>query len=411
MDKRTVIKAKVLYDGNNCLENQYIVVENDKIIEVSATEQKFDYEGFVTPAFIDAHTHIGMFRDGEPGAEQEGNDYSNQFLPTLDPLNGIYFDDRAFKDAVDFGVLYSCVVPGSGNLMGGKAKIIRNFAQNRAEALVADYGYKMALGYNPRSTTSWKGNRPNTRMGVYSMLEQKFDDTINKRDKATLSRDKKISELNISKIKEMDENKFIQADYDQKLEFIKREYELEFNNDDIAIMEILDRKKIAKIHVHKEDDVLYLIEFVKKYNIKATADHTGDVHHIEIFNELAKNNIPIIYGPLGGVAGKVELAHAYYQNTGLLYKSKATYGLMTDHPVVWTPHLRDSLKFFMIHGMSDTEAINLITRKNAEILNIDNILGTVEAGKMASIIVWDKEPLHLASYPTLVMGEGKVLRG
>ncbi len=44
----------------------------------------------------------------------------------------------------------------------------------------------------------------------------------------------------------------------------------------------------------------------------------------------------------------------------------------------------------MIHGMSDTEAINLITRKNAEILNIENILGTVEAGKMASMIVWDK---------------------
>jgi len=81
MAKRTVIKATVLYDGNNRLKNQYIVVEDDKIIEVSATEQKFDYEGFVTPAFIDAHTHIGMFRDGEPGAEQEGNDYSNQFLP------------------------------------------------------------------------------------------------------------------------------------------------------------------------------------------------------------------------------------------------------------------------------------------------------------------------------------------
>jgi len=407
MSNLKVIKATVLYDGNKRLENQYIVVEGDKIIEVSSKEQKYDYEGFVTPAFIDPHTHIGMFRDGEPGAEQEGNDYSNQFLPTLDPLNGIYFDDRAFKDAIDFGVLYSCVVPGSGNLMGGKAKIIRNFAKNRAEALVADYGYKMALGYNPRSTTSWKGNRPNTRMGVYSMLEQKFDDTITKRAKAALARDKKIIDLDKTKT----EDNFVQAEYDKKLDFIKREYELEFNNDDKAILEILDRKKIAKIHVHKEDDVLYLIEFVKKYNIKATADHTGDVHHQEIFEELAKNNIPVIYGPIGGVAGKVELAHAYYQNTGLLYKSKATYGLMTDHPVVWAPHLRDSLKFFMIHGMSDTEAINLITRKNAEVLNIDNILGTVEAGKIASIIVWDKEPLHLAAYPTLVMGEGKVLRG
>ncbi len=92
---------------------------------------KSDFEGFVTPAFIDAHSHIGLYRDGEPSNEQEGNDITNQFLPFNDPLNSVYFDDKAFKDAVDFGVLYSCIVPGSGNLVAGKAMIIRNFVENR----------------------------------------------------------------------------------------------------------------------------------------------------------------------------------------------------------------------------------------------------------------------------------------
>ncbi|MDA3837549.1 MAG: amidohydrolase family protein [Candidatus Delongbacteria bacterium] len=407
MAKKIVIKANVLYDGKKKQLNKYIVVEGNKIVEVSSKKQKHDYEGYVTPAFIDAHSHIGMFRDGEPMGESEGNDISRQFMPTNDPLNSIYFDDRAFKDAVDFGVLYSCVVPGSGNLMGGRAKIIRHFVDNVKDAEIKDYGYKMALGFNPRSTTAWKGDRPNTRMGVYSMLEEKFDKLLIKKEKAEIARDKKIYEIN-KKTKGDDKLSAKEIAFQKKQ--AEREFELEFDPEELAMLDLLSGKKVAKIHVHKEDDVLYLIKFVKKYKLKATADHTGDVFHKEIFEELAKAGIPIVYGPLGGVGGKVELAHAYYQNAKLLMKSKATFGLMTDHPVIWTPNLRESLKYFLIHGMTDEEAISVITYKNAKLLEIDDILGTVEKGKQASIIVWDKEPLNLAAYPTMVMAEGKVIR-
>jgi len=404
--KEIVIKAKVLYDGKTKHENKTIVIEGNKIIEVSSEKVKADYEGFVTPAFIDAHSHIGMDREGEPTQEAKVNDYTNQIRPLNDPLNSIYFDDRAFKDAVDFGVLYSCVIPGSGNLIGGRAMIIRNYAKNRDQAFVKDYGFKMALGFNPRSTTEWKGERSNTRMGVYALLEKKFDDLLIKKEKTSLSREKKLIELNQKK----KDKKLTKKEFEIEKEIIEKEFKLEFNSEGKAILELLSGRKIAKVHVHKDDDVLYLIKLVKKYHLNVTADHTGDVFNKEIFDELAKNKIPIVYGPLGSVGYKVELKHAYYQNAGLLMKSKAFYGLMTDHPVIQTTALRDSLKFFMIQGMSEEDAISLITYKNAKILGIDDILGTIEKGKLASIIVWDKNPLHLGAFPILVLGEGKVLR-
>ena len=407
--KTIIINAKVLFDGKNKYENKYIVIENDKIVEVhNGKKLNSDFEGIVTPAFIDAHSHIGLYRDGEPSNEQEGNDITNQFLPFNDPLNSVYFDDKAFKDAVDFGVLYDCIVPGSGNLIGGKAMIIRNFVENRKNALIKDYGYKMALGYNPRSTLDWKGTRPDTRMGIYAMLEDKFDKVLQKREKAILKKDKALRILNRKK-KDKEQN-LTKAEFKIEQKDIEKEYELTFTNDDKAILEILAGKKVAKIHVHKEDDVLYLIKLVKKYGINATADHTGDVFHQSIFDELAENNIPIVYGPLGGIGGKIELAHSYYQSAKLLMKSKAFYGLMTDHPVIWAPNLRDSLKYFLIHGMKEEEAISIITYKNAKILGIDDILGTIEKGKLASIIVWNKNPLNLGAFPIMVMGEGKVLR-
>lgn len=406
MTKRIVIKATVLYDGKTKSKNQYIIVEDNLIKEVTSKKMKYDYRGIVTPAFVDAHCHIGMDRDGEPYTESEANDYLSQFNPLNDPINSIYLDDRAFSDAMDFGVLYSCIVPGSGNLIGGKAKTIKHYAKTIKDVQIDDYGYKMALGYNPRSTTDWKGSRPNTRMGVYALLEKKFDDVLAKFKKAEISKEKKLYELD----KKQKKKKLPSADYKKEIYFINMEFDNELSAEDKAILDMLGGKKTIKIHVHKEDDVMYLIHLVKKYNLKVTAEHTGDVFHKELFDELAKNNIPIVYGPLGALGYKVELKHAYYQNAKLLMESDAFFGLMTDHPVVHSYTLRDSLKFFLVQGMKDYEAISLITYKNAKILNLDDRLGTIEAGKWASIIVWDKEPLSLEAYPKIVIAEGKIIR-
>jgi imidazolonepropionase-like amidohydrolase len=370
MAKPIIIHATTLYDGLHKRSNVYLAVEGDKITEVSSKKTKADAEGIVTPAFIDAHSHIGMFRSGEPGSEAEGNDITDQFQANNDPLDSVYFDDPAFAEAVDYGVLYSCIVPGSGNLVGGRAMIIRNFAANRSQALLKEYGFKMALGYNPRSTGEWKGIRPNTRMGICSMLEKRFDLVLAKKQKGDLARQRKLKELDL-KVRDKDSK--------------------------------LSSKDI-------EDDVLYLIELVKKYKLTVTADHLGDVHHREIFDQLADHNIPIVYGPLGSLPYKVELRNEHYRNAELLMKSKALYGLMTDHPVIMTPALRDSLKYFLIHGMKEEEAIGMITHKNAKILGIEDKLGSVEPGKLASLVVWDKDPLHLGAFPRLVMAEGKVVR-
>jgi imidazolonepropionase-like amidohydrolase len=404
--KQLIISAEVLYDGHGKKENCSVVVEGNGIVDVVEKKMKSDYQGFVTPGFIDAHSHIGMDREGEPWTESETNDTLSQILPVNDPINSIYFDDRAFKDAVDFGVLYSCVVPGSGNILGGKAKVIRNFAPNRKTAVIKDYGYKMALGFNPRSTTDWKGERPSTRMGVYSLLEQKFDSVINKRAKAELKRETGLHKLT----QEIKEKKLPEKEQKFRKKAIELECQNEFTPADLAVIELLDGKKIAKVHVHKEDDVLYLIELADKYGIKVTAEHTCDVFHKGIFDELAKAGIPVVYGPMGSVGYKVELKHAYYQNAGLIMKSRAFYGLMTDHPVIWAPALRDSLKFFLIAGMSPEEAISLITFRNAKILGIEDRLGSVESGRDASLVVWDRHPLDLAAFPKMVLAEGRVIR-
>lgn len=408
MAKRTIIRASTLYDGKGKKDDMTIAVEGGRIVDVSpAGKGSADVSGIVTPAFIDGHCHIGMWRQGEPDSESEGNDVTDQIMPLNDPINSIYFDDGAFADSVDFGVLYSCVVPGSGNLVGGRAKVIRNWVGDRRGCELLDYGYKMALGFNPRSTADrYKGVRPNTRMGTCQLLEKRFDDVLAKEERSLLSFERKLADFNRAQAG----TGIAKAEREAELDRLSRERALDLSTEDKAILDLLRGGKTAKVHVHKEDDAFYLIQLKERYGFKVTAEHLGDVWHKDVFDELARAGIPVIYGPRGSQAYKVELKNLAWRNAGLLYRSKAVWGLMTDHPVIMQPNLRDCLKYFLIEGMPDYEAIGVITRRNAEILGLGAELGTIEPGKTASLLVWDRDPLSLAAFPRWVMAEGDFVR-
>ncbi|MDZ7762039.1 MAG: hypothetical protein U5L00_17525 [Desulfovermiculus sp.] len=124
----------------------------------TAQELKGEFLGeheVVTPAFIDPHSHIGMVRGGEPETEAEANDRQDSLLISADALDSLQLDDVCLGEAVETGVLYSCILPGSGNIIGGRSAVIRTYALDTNLALVARAGLKAAFGYNPMSTVSW----------------------------------------------------------------------------------------------------------------------------------------------------------------------------------------------------------------------------------------------------------------
>ena len=158
--------AETLYTGNEVVRNIHLLFEGTLVKGVSM-EPKGEFLGkypVVTPAFLDAHSHIGMERSGEPGSEGEANEHMESLLFLADALDSVQMDDSAFRDSVEMGVLYSCVLPGSGNIVGGRSAIIRNYAHTTSDALIARSGIKAAFGYNPMSTRDWKGARPFTRI-------------------------------------------------------------------------------------------------------------------------------------------------------------------------------------------------------------------------------------------------------
>ena len=227
------IKANILYTGKpgEVLRNVYLVWDGRNIVKISEEKPdkdievlEFDYT-VITPAFIDAHSHIGMVRAGEPIDEEESNERFDTILPMVDALYSIYMDDKSFRESIEWGVLYSCILPGSGNIIGGKAIVIRNYARDIEEAFIRYAGIKAALGFNPRKTIEWKGTRPYTRMGAVGILKKWL---VKARDALKLVEEGKKS-----------------------LEEIDPELRMLFS--------VIKGEEVLRVHVHKADDIAGLM--------------------------------------------------------------------------------------------------------------------------------------------------------
>jgi imidazolonepropionase-like amidohydrolase len=373
------VEARTLYTGKAVLQNAFLVFEGSRIVETSRTRKGKVIGKFpaVTPAFLDPHSHIGMVRSGEPAAEEESNEKMDSVLTLSDALDSVQMDYTAFRDAVEMGVLYSGVLPGSGNILCGHTAVIRNYARNTTEALVARAGVKAAFGYNPMSTTNWKGRRPSTRMGAAAILRARLDEVRQKMDK-----EKRAS---------------------------KKGEPVLFTAEERVIRDLLTGKNRLRTHVHKIDDIAALLRIVDEFGIETTVEHAMDVHAPEMFRELARRGIWVTYGPVDSFGYKVELKHESWRNVQHLVDSGARFGLMTDHPVTPARQLFLQVRWFTRCGLSKADAVALCSARNAEILGVQKHLGSLEKGKWASFTAWNGDPFDLTAHPVTVYGEGELL--
>jgi imidazolonepropionase-like amidohydrolase len=375
-----IIKSSTLYDGVDEKTDQYIGFENDIITYVGIEKPSqsnieiIAEDVVVTPAFIDAHSHIGMARAGEPEDEDESNEHMESVFPLVNSLHSIYMDDISFTESIENGVLYSVVLPGSGNIIGGKAIFLRNFEDNIEKAYVKDVGIKLALGYNPRSTKEWKGERPSTRMGAMAVLRD------------NLIKAKKIQNLINRNKKDIDEVDPITE----------------------VFIDMLSKKFKILAHLHKEDDAMLLVQLSREFGLDPIANHCMDIYRRDVFSFLNSNNIPIIYGPLDSFPYKVELKHESWKNVKPLIDSKAKFSLMSDHPVILQRNMFYTLRHLLRFGLTKSEAISKITKESADIIGIYD-LGQIKPGFKSSFVIWNGDPFSLTNYPIMSIAEGKTI--
>ncbi len=370
--------VKTLYDGKTVKHDVFVVVDDEgKIAEVTESNPGTEFESVevMTPAFIDVHSHIGLARWGEPSNGGDVNDYIDFTNPLIDAFDAFDHEDPALTESADFGVIVTCILPGSGNLIGGEGAIIYVPGKLKSDRYIKSGGLKGALGENPKYAGGDKGRRPTTRLGVFGVLRKSLEE----------------------------------ARHTEKLLKSGKKSEEELDPDKLKWLKVLRGELRLRVHVHTEADLLSLFRFADEYGFKYTIEHGGNLHNREVFEEIARRNAPFNYGPIDAFAYKYELRFDTWKNLETMREIGLKFALMTDHPVVLQRNLLLQLRYFLLTGYSKAEAIATITHNAAVNLELDDRMGSVEKGKEANLLIWEDDPFVLPSRPRTVLFKGNPL--
>jgi hypothetical protein len=185
----TVVLASVaLFDGEKVLNGRFDIVFKEGIVESveltgkSSTFERdaevFNLDGrFVTPGLVDLHSHHLSMSWPLLSATDDTNEINPEtgpLTPQVRIIDSIKAYDVATNIIASGGVTTSLILPGSANIMGGEAVLVKNAlrsgenSEEVVEEILLEHGIpisqrrrfmKMACGENPRRVYK------HTRMG------------------------------------------------------------------------------------------------------------------------------------------------------------------------------------------------------------------------------------------------------
>ena len=116
----------------------------------------------------------------------------------------------------------------------------------------------------------------------------------------------------------------------------------------------------------------------------------------------------VILGPTLGEKSKYELKDKSFESGKVLYENGIIFGVMTDHPVLPLEYSRTQLAIFVANGLPYLEGLKAITINAAKVVGLDHLVGSIEVGKDADIVIYDGDPLHYMTKVKTVIVNGTV---
>lgn len=375
-------------DSAGIIPTGWVRTENGKIAEIGAgtpeniSEDSIDARGgSLLPGFIDAHTHLGIIEDGIDFEGDDCNESTDPFSPQMRAIDGINPFDRCFEEARMRGITAAASSPGSADPCGGEICAIKTNGRRIDDMLIKQCGIKFALGENPKNVYNGRDETPVTRMAVAAIIRE----GLYKARRYVHDMDSYYS----------DSENYDPPEYDIKCE---------------ALMPLLDRKMKAFFHCHRADDICTAMRLANEFSLDPVIIHGTEGY--KIADILAKEEIPVICGPVICDRCKPEMKGLELKNAAVLHENGVKTAICTDHTVIPIQYLPLSAQAAVKGGLELSEALKTLTVYPAEILGIDDITGTVSAGKDADLQLYPRgqNPLDLMSEPLLVMISGEVCR-
>ena len=353
-----------------------VVVTDGKITEVGEKvlvppgAKIIDATGqHLIPGIIDCHSHIAA------EAINEGSVSVSAMVGIEDVVNP---QDIDIYRALAGGVTTANVLHGSANAIGGKCEVMKMRWGKDADGLKfvgSTPGIKFALGENPKRSGNIQaapgaaGGRPPrypaTRMGVEDVIREAFTEAREYQKTWKDYNDKKARGEAV-----------VEPKRDLKLE---------------PLVEVLEGKRFVHAHSYRADEILMLLRVADDFGFKIrTLQHVLEGY--KVAKEIAEHG--------AGASTfsdwwsyKIEAYDAIPYNAAIMAKKGVLVSLNSDSAELMRHLNTEAAKVMKYGGMSEEEALAMVTINPAKQLAIDNRVGSIETGKDADLVLYDKNPL------------------
>jgi imidazolonepropionase-like amidohydrolase len=380
--------TKGTFEGSILIRNGKIAEIGEKVLTPQGAKIIDATGKHVIPGIIDCHTHIALDSINEMSLSV------TSMVGVEDVLNPT---QKSIYHALAGGVTTANALHGSANAIGGKNVVIKMRWGLDADGLEfqgAKPGLKFALGENPKRLGQPNSFQipgvpqaallryPGTRMGVEDVI----------RDAFTRARQYQ-AEWALYEAKKAKGESAVPPKQDLELQ---------------PLVEVLEGKRLVHAHCYRADEILMLLRLADEFNFKiATLQHVLEGY--KVANEIAAHG--------AGASTfsdwwsyKVEAFDAIPYNAAILQKKGVLVSLNSDD--VGDAELMrrlntEAAKVMKYGGLTEDEALAMITINPAKQLKIDQRVGSIEVGKDADIVIYDKDPLSIYAKVEKVLIDGK----
>jgi imidazolonepropionase-like amidohydrolase len=397
-----ITNATILTAAGDRIERGSVLLQDGRIAAVGAAVQApagatvVDGTGkWVTPGLIDAHSHLGVYAAPGDWANEDGNEMTNPVTAEVWAEHSVWPQDPQFPLALAGGVTAMQILPGSANLIGGRSVTIKNVPALHVDQMKfpgAPYGLKMACGENPKRVYGEeKGRAPMTRMGNVAGYRRAWIDAAEYRRQWDEFRQKKDGQGAASGPGK-DAAKPPVRDLSKE-----------------TLAGVLDGKILVQNHCYRADEMLTMIDIAREFGYKITAFHHA-VEAYKIADVLAREGICAdIWADSWGF--KMEALDGILENAAILQKAGACVVIHSDSAQVIQRLNQEAAKAMAAgHRMGleirPEDAIRWITINPAKSLGIGDQTGSLEAGKMADVVLWNGNPFTVYAHAEKVWIDG-----
>ncbi len=362
---QALIGARIIPISGEEIDRGVLVVHLGKItavgpqgaVAIPANANSIDANGkVILPGLVCTHSHVGGFG---------GADGSHPIQPDVRIYDSLNVRHSGYKRVVAGGLTTINVMPGSGHLLSGQTIYLKMRGGNTIEELFYRDGdrnilggLKMANGTNSQRKKPF----PGTRGKSAALVRAKYVQAQEYRDKIKRA-----------------------ASDPEKMP--PRDIGLD------ALVEVLEGKRIVHHHTHRHDDIMTVMRLAKEFNFRVVLHHVSEGWMVA--EEIARAGVPCSIILVDSPGGKLEAVNLVFKTGGILERAGVKVAFHTDD---WITDSRVFLRMAALGvraGMSREGALKALTLHGAQMLDLDDRIGSLEVGKDADFVMLSGDPFSV----------------